>query len=372
MGLKIPVIISGATGEVGKNFIRLLENHPQFEVVCVAASPRSAGKSFEEAIEGKYPGYDFSDRIKQLIVHDANDVGSLAEKGRLIFSAFEADSRLSDAEKKKAIQDIEFGYAKSGLAVVSNNSAHRWTEYVPMMIPEINSHHFEALESQKSHYGFDSGFVVVKPNCSIQSFMIPIFALLQAGHSIKELDVTTAQAISGNPSELAYGILGNRRPYISGEEEKTRKEPTKIFGNIVDGRIINSRSFPIYAQCTRDSVKNGHSAYVKVKLSEKSPADLEEIINVMQNFRGVPQDLKLFYAPSRPIIYRKEKDRPQPELDVMSQRGMAVTVGAFNYLDDNHPEIGFQFTGVSHNTIRGAAGGAILTAELLLAQGYLS
>jgi aspartate-semialdehyde dehydrogenase len=368
---KIPVIISGATGEVGKNFIHLLECHPQFEVSCVAASPQSAGKTFEEAIEGRHSGVEFSEQIKRLVVRDSNNIASIVKEGRLVFSAFEADSRLSDAEKKKTIQDIEFGYAKSGLAVVSNNSAHRWTQHIPMIIPEINSDHLEAIKYQRSSYGFNQGFVVVKPNCSIQSFMMPICALLRARYSIKELDVTTAQAISGNPGELAYSILGNRRPYINGEEEKTRREPAKIFGNLIDGKIVNASSFPIYAQCTRDCVKNGHSAYVKVKLGTGNTGRLEEIIKTMEDFRGVPQELGLFYAPSRPVIYCPKKDRPQPELDIMAERGMAVTVGAFNYLDDNHPEIGFQFTGVSHNTLRGAAGGAILTAELLLAKGYL-
>lgn len=366
---KLRAGILGATGAVGQNFIRLLDGHPEFEVSYVAASPNSAGKSYAEAVKGRWLEGEIPKNIENLIVGDVSSPCSASDQCDFVFSAYEPDKTVED--KTANIQNTECLYASSGFPVISNNSAHRWTPDVPMIIPEINWDHLRLIELQRTKRKYDKGFIVTKPNCSIQSFMIPIYALIEAGlrNIIQDLDIVTEQAISGNPSELAMGILGNRRPYIAGEEDKTRFEPRKILGRRGKFGIIED-NLPIYAQCNRDSVKYGHTASVKMRTTRK--LILNEIIDIWRNFR-CSQTEGLYMSPEkgRIIIYNPEKGRPQPELDKDSERGMAITVGMLDYMDKAYPEVGIQFTGLSHNTVRGAAGGAILTAELAHRKGYL-
>jgi aspartate-semialdehyde dehydrogenase len=358
---RLPVGVLGATGMVGQKYLTLLENHPWFEVRYVAASPESAGKSYGEAVDYRWHmEQPLSDRLSRLIVGDANDVEA-AHGCAFVFSALEIN-------KKDVVRNLENAYAASGIPVVSNTSAHRSTPDVPMIIPEINPQHLDVIPSQQRARGWKNGFIVVKPNCSLQSYLTPVYALMRAGYDIDRIIITTQQAISGAgyPGVPSLDILGNVIPYIRGEEEKTEQEPLKILGKISDGQIVPALYPLISATCTRVPVPDGHTASVNLGFAGRK-ASLKEILDIWQSYRALPQELELPSAPEHVIIYREEANRPQPRLDCGAGGGMAISVGrlrACNVLD-------VRFVGLSHNTVRGAAGGAILTAELLYAREYL-
>ncbi|MGL4986819.1 MAG: aspartate-semialdehyde dehydrogenase, partial [Treponemataceae bacterium] len=301
---KIAVGILGATGMVGQKYIHLLENHPWFEVSYVAASSRSAGKKYRDAVQNRWlVGSAINPAVENLIVEDALDVEKAVGKCRFVFSAIELES-------KSAIQNLENQYASKGMPVVSNASAHRWTQNVPMLIPEINADHVQIIKNQQEANGWKKGFIAVKPNCSIQSYMIPIFALQQAGFPIKKMIVTTMQATSGAgyPGVPSFDMIDNIVPFIGGEEEKTEKEPLKIFGSIQNGAIVNATSPVISAHCNRVPVIDGHTACVSLEFdvpSDKKPT-LEQIEKIWQDFSSVPQELDLPSAPKNPIIIRHE------------------------------------------------------------------
>jgi aspartate-semialdehyde dehydrogenase len=358
---KIKVGVIGATGMIGQNYLRLLSHHPWFDVVYLAASPNSAGKKYAEAVAGRWHMKDdIPGEFRDIIVEDASIVSKAIGKCRLVFSAVEMD--------KKAILSLEEEYAGKGLAVVSNNSAHRHTEDVPVMVPEINDSHLDIISEQRKRRGWKQGLLVVKPNCSIQSYMIPLYALLKAGYTVTEMIVTTLQAVSGAgyPGPASIDLIGNIVPYIGGEEEKSEVEPLKILGRIKGGKIVPDDSIKISAHCNRVPVSDGHTACCSIKFAGKKPA-MEEVIRIWRDFTALPQELKLPSAPVPPLIYRDEPERPQPLKDRDAGNGMAVTVGRLrpcNVFD-------YRFVGLHHNTVRGAAGGAILTAELLMAKGYV-
>jgi aspartate-semialdehyde dehydrogenase len=356
---RIKVGVIGGTGMVGQNYVRLLRNHPWFEVTYVAASPRSAGKTYAEAVSGRWLMPEPApEQIKDLVVEDANLVESAKGKCELVFSAIEAD--------KDTVRKLEEEYAKSGIAVVSNNSAHRSTPDVPMMIPEVNPGHAELIRFQRAQRGWEKGLIAVKPNCSIQSYVTPLFALIEAGYRIEAVIVTTLQAVSGAgfPGPASLQMIDNVIPYIKGEEEKSELEPLRILGQLREGRIIPDNSFKISAHCNRVPVIDGHMACVSVKFKGRKP-QIEEVMKIWKSFAAEPQRLKLPSAPENAIIYREEVDRPQPRMDRDAGRSMAVTVGRLRECE----VFDYRFVGLSHNTVRGAAGGAILTAELLKAKG---
>lgn len=359
--MKIPVGVLGATGMVGQNYIRLLENHPWFEVSYVAASPRSAGENYSAAVAGRWQmPSPVPENIRNLIVKDANHVTDAIGKCRFVFSALEMN--------QAAIRELENEYAANDIAVVSNCSAHRHTEDVPMLIPEINPDHIRLIAVQRKHHGWKKGFVAVKPNCSVQSYLTPVYALMQAGFSVRRLIVTTLQAVSGGgyPGVASLDMVDNIVPFIPGEEEKSEIEPLKILGTLQNDRIIPMNSMKISAHCNRVPVVDGHTACVSLEFGKKKPA-LEKILQLWYEFKSLPQELKLPFAPKQPIIYLSEKDRPQPRKDRDNDKAMAVTVGRLrpcNVFD-------IRFVGLSHNTVRGAAGGGILNAELLVKKGYI-
>jgi aspartate-semialdehyde dehydrogenase len=343
---------------VGQNYIRLLDEHPWFEVTYLAASPSSAGKRYAEAVAGRWhmPS-DIPEKVRDLEVADAGVVSSALGRCELVFSAVEMD--------KQAIKTVEAEYARQGFAVVSNNSAHRGTEDVPVIVPEINADHLEIIVEQRKRRGWSKGFLVVKPNCSIQSYMIPVHALMQAGYTVEKMLLTTLQALSGAgyPGPAALDLVDNVIPYINGEEEKSEVEPLKIWGKIENGKIVSNSSIRISAHCNRVPVLDGHIACVSLQFAGRKPA-LQEIIRIWQEYRSLPQELDL---PSAPVIYRPENDRPQPRKDRDADKAMAVTVGRLrpcNVMD-------IRFVGLHHNTVRGAAGGSILSAELLKAKGWI-
>ncbi|MFW9952198.1 MAG: aspartate-semialdehyde dehydrogenase, partial [Candidatus Thorarchaeota archaeon] len=344
-----------------QNYIKLLINHPWFEIADLAASPTSAGKSYEEAVKNKWQmPIEIPENVKNLIVRDVQDYNSIPSEIAFTFSAVNMPT-------KEEIAEAELNYARYNIPVISNNSAHRSTPDVPMIIGEINHSHTDILKIQKQLRGFSKGFIVVKPNCSIQSYMTPIHALKEAGYPIEKLIVTTLQAVSGAgyPGVASLDIIDNVVPYIGGEEEKTEKEPLKIFGTIGEKGIINDNSIEISATCTRVPVNDGHMACVSMKFKKSIPKK-EEIIEIWNKFKSLPQDLKLPFAPEKPIIYLDNIDRPQPKKDRDNDKGMAVTVGRLR----NDNIFDYKFIGLSHNTIRGAAGGAILNAEILKAKGF--
>jgi aspartate-semialdehyde dehydrogenase len=374
---KIPVGILGATGMVGQSYIALLTNHPWFEVKYLAASPRSAGRKYRDALAGRWHlrrAYDAA-LIDEIIVEDANDVAAAAaaeKRGDLafVFSALEMD--------KDAIQKLEESYAAAGIPVVSNASANRWTPDVPMLIPEVNPGHTNIIPLQQKARGWKKGFIVVKPNCSIQSYMLPVWALLQAGYEVKRMIVHTMQAVSGAgyPGVPSLDVIDNIVPYIGGEEEKSEREPLKILGAIdgaiegtaiEGGAIIKNAAGPlISAHCNRVPVSDGHTATVSMEFGDKKPS-VEQIKEIWRKFRALPQELDLPFAPKQPIIVREEANRPQPGKDRDADKSMAVSVGRIRAC----PVFDIRFVGLSHNTIRGAAGGGILNAELLKAKGFL-
>jgi len=361
MEKKLKVGVLGATGMVGQNYLRLLADHPWFEVVYLAASPNSAGKKYSEAVAGRWHMKEnIPEKCKDIVVEDASLVNKAIGKCSLMFSAVEMD--------KQAILALEMEYASKGFAVVSNNSAHRNTEDVPVMIPEINPDHLDIIPEQQKKRGFSKGFLVVKPNCSIQSYMIPLYALMKAGYVIDKMIVTTLQALSGAgyPGPAAIDLVDNILPFINGEEEKSEVEPRKIFGKIQGAKIVSDDSMKISAHCNRVAVTDGHIACCSIQFAGKKPG-AEEIIKIWRNFSALPQELKLPSAPVPVMVYRDEIDRPQPQKDRDAGNGQAITVGRLrkcNVFD-------YRFVGLHHNTVRGAAGGSILTAELLQAKGFI-
>ncbi len=363
MKSKIAVGILGATGVVGQNYLRLLSNHPWFEIKDLAASSRSAGHSYEKAVGERWlMDTSMPDTFKDVPVRDVTDYSKIPKDVKLFFSA-------TELEDKQATRDFEFAYAAKGYPVVSNSSANRWTPDVPMIIPEINAAHAEIIKVQQKNRDFpDSGFVVVKPNCSIQSYLVAIHALREAGFPVDEILVNTLQALSG----AGYrGLTEPERrntvnPLIPGEEEKTEKEPSKILGLLEDNKIIPDYSIEMSALCTRVPVVDGHTALVYLNFAEKVPS-LDEIVRIWSDFKGLPQELNLPSAPQPPIDFSSAADRPQVALDVGNGNGMAVTIGRLE--EDKFFDI--RFVALSHNTVRGAAGGAILTAELLVEKAYI-
>lgn len=358
MEQKLRVGILGATGMVGQRFISLLENHPWFEVVTVAASPRSAGKIYEEAVGGRWKmDTPMPEAVKKLTVLNVNEVEKVAATVDFVFSAVDMT--------KEEIKAIEEEYAKTETPVVSNNSAHRWTPDVPMVVPEINPEHFDVIESQKKRLGTTRGFIAVKPNCSIQSYAPCLAAWKEFGP--KELVVTTYQAISGAGKTFKDWpeMDGNIIPYIGGEEEKSEKEPLRVLGRVENGEIVMADAPKITCQCVRVPVLNGHTAAVFINF-EKKPSK-EELIEKLVSFRGFPQEAELPSAPKQFIQYLEEDNRPQVSLDVDYERGMGVSIGRLR--EDSIYD--YKFIGLSHNTVRGAAGGAVLCAETLTAKGFI-
>ena len=358
MGKKLRVGILGATGMVGQRFIALLENHPWFEVVAVAASPRSAGKTYEDAVGDRWKmDTPMPEAVKKMIVLNVNDVEHVASQVDFVFSAVDMT--------KEEIKKIEEDYAKTETPVVSNNSAHRWTEDVPMVVPEINPEHLALIETQKKRLGTKKGFIVVKPNCSIQSYTPALVALKEFGPKV--VVATTYQAISGAGKTFKEWpeMVGNIIPYIGGEEEKSEQEPLRIMGKVVDGKIEKAQLPVITTQCIRVPVLNGHTAAVFVSF-EKKPTK-EQIIEKWRSFSGLPQELNLPSAPKHFIQYLEEDNRPQVALDVNYENGFGVSFGRLR----EDTVFDYKFVGLSHNTIRGAAGGAVLIAELLTAQKYI-
>ena len=358
MEKKLKVGILGATGMVGQRFIALLENHPWFEVVTVAASPRSAGKTYEEAVGDRWKmTTPMPEAVKKLVVMNVNEVEKAAAGVDFVFSAVDMT--------KDEIKAIEEAYAKTETPVVSNNSAHRWTPDVPMVVPEINPEHFDVIPFQKKRLGTERGFIAVKPNCSIQSYA----PVLTAWKEFEPYEVvaTTYQAISGAGKTFKDWpeMEGNIIPYIGGEEEKSEQEPLRLWGTIEDGVIVKAQSPVITCQCVRVPVLNGHTAAVFVKFRKK--VTKEQLIEKLREFKGVPQELKLPSAPAQFIQYLEEDNRPQVTADVDFERGMGISVGRLR--EDTVYD--YKFIGLSHNTVRGAAGGAVLCAELLTARGYI-
>ncbi len=355
---KLRVGILGATGMVGQRFISLLENHPWFEVVTLAASGRSAGLTYEEAVEGRWKmTTPMPEAVKKIVVMNVNEVEKVAETVDFVFSAVDMT--------KDEIKAIEEAYAKTETPVVSNNSAHRWTPDVPMVIPEINIDHFDIIESQKKRLGTKRGFIAVKPNCSIQSYV----PALEAWKEFEpyECIITTYQAISGAGKDFKSWpeMVENIIPYIGGEEEKSEQEPLKIAGHIENGMIVKALEPKISCQCVRVPVLNGHTAAAFVKFRKKPAKD--ELIEKLESYSGFPQEAKLPTAPAQFIKYFEEDNRPQVKADVERDKGMGISIGRLR--EDSIYD--YKFIGLSHNTVRGAAGGALLCAEALVAKGYI-
>ena len=360
MSEKLKVGILGATGMVGQRFITLLADHPFFEITTLAASASSAGKTYEESVGGRWKmDAPMPEAVKQLVIKDVKDVAHVASEVDFVFSAVNMS--------KDEIRAIEEEYAKTETPVVSNNSAHRWTPDVPMVIPEINPQHADVIPFQKKRLGTTRGFIAVKPNCSIQSYT-PALAAWQAFRPVR-LCVSTYQAISGAGKTFASWpeMVGNVIPYIGGEEEKSEQEPMKVFGSIEGNAIVKLESdLRITSQCIRVPVLNGHTATVFLNFKKKPTK--EELIEKLRAFSGKPQELKLPSAPEHFIQYLEDNDRPQVALDVNYGNGMGVSIGRIR--EDSIFD--YKFVGLSHNTLRGAAGGAVLCAEMLKALGYIT
>lgn len=355
--------IIGATGMVGQRFITLLANHPWFHIELLAASSRSAGKRYEDAVGAKWAmDCEMPAFVKDMIVKDAEaDMEEIAKSVDFVFCAVNM--------KKDEIRALEDKYAKLECPVVSNNSAHRHTDDVPMIIPEINADHLEVIKAQRQRLGTKRGFIAVKSNCSLQSYVPALAPLLEYG--IDKVFVSTYQAISGagKTFETMPEIVDNCIPYIGGEEEKSEVEPLKIFGKVLGDKIVDlpASEMQISAQCVRVAVSNGHLATVFVKFKNKKPSK-DEILAKWKAYYGEPQTLNLPSAPKQFLTYFEEDNRPQPKLDRMLEGGMGIALGRLR--EDNIFD--YKFVGFSHNTLRGAAGGAVLLAELLAAKGYLN
>ena len=354
---KCKVGVIGATGMVGQRFLTLLENHPYFEVTALVASPRNAGKTYEQALDGRWKmTTPLPEKYKNMIVISSEDIAAVKELVSFVFCAVNM--------KKDEIKALEEAYAKAEIPVVSNNSAHRWTPDVPMVIPEVNADHYEVIEAQKKRLGTKRGFIAVKPNCSIQGYVPALTAVKDFG--IKEMVVTTYQAISGAGKTFNEWpeMIDNIIPFIGGEEEKSEQEPLRIWGKVVDGQIVKADGPAITSQCIRVPVTDGHMAAVFVKFENKPTK--EQILARWKTFSGKPQELGLPSAPEQFITYREEDNRPQTKLDRDIYGGMGVTVGRLR--EDTIYD--YKFVALAHNTLRGAAGGALLCAELLYKLGY--
>ncbi|MCI5753605.1 MAG: aspartate-semialdehyde dehydrogenase [Clostridiales bacterium] len=358
---KFKVGIIGATGMVGQRFVSLTDGHPWFELTVVAASARSAGKTYEQAVGPRWAlETPMPEAVKQMVVKNAaEDIREIAEQVDFVFSAVDM--------KKEEIQALEEAYAKAECPVVSNNSAHRWTPDVPMVVPEINPEHLAIIPAQRRRLGTERGFIAVKSNCSLQSY-VPALHPLKAEFGLEKVLVCTYQAISGagKTFETWPEMVDNVIPYIGGEEEKSEREPMKLWGRIEGNTIVNAISPAITAQCLRVPVSNGHMAAVFATFRDKPTR--EQILDRWSHFVGYPQQLKLPTAPRRFLQYFEENDRPQTRLDRMAEKGMAVSIGRLR----PDTQYDYKFVCLSHNTLRGAAGGAVLLAELLCAEGYIS
>ena len=354
---KVGVI--GGTGMVGQRFVTLMAGHPWFQLTAIAASARSAGKTYEQAVGGRWAlDVPMPEEAKQLVVLDAErDVEKIAGMVDFVFSAVDM--------KKEEIQALEERYARAECPVVSNNSAHRWTPDVPMVIPEVNPEHLEVIPAQRKRLGTSRGFIAVKSNCSIQSYVPALSPLRRFG--IEKVLVCTYQAISGAGKTFATWpeMVDNLIPYIGGEEEKSEREPLKVWGRVEDGVIVNADAPAITAQCLRVPVSNGHMAAAFVTFREKPSMD--EMKRLWAEYQGLPQKLALPTAPKQFLHYFEEPDRPQTRLDRELEGGMAVSVGRLR----PDTQYDYKFVSLSHNTLRGAAGGAVLLAELLCAEGYM-
>ena len=356
---KYKVGIVGATGMVGQRFITLLDNHPWFDITALAASSRSAGKQYKEVAEKRWMmDVPYSEKVGDMVVMDATaDVEKIASMVDFVFCAVEM--------KKDEIKALEEEYAKHECPVISNNSAHRHTPDVPMVIPELNPEHTAVIESQRKRLGTKRGFVAVKSNCSLQSYVPAIFPLNKFG--VKDVLVCTYQAISGAGKNFDTWpeMIDNVNPYIGGEEEKSEIEPLKIYGKVEGDEIVPATSPAFTAQCIRVPVTNGHMGAVFVRFENKPSK--EEIIEIWDNFKGVPQELDLPSAPKKFLNYFVEDNMPQTKLQRELEGGMAVSIGRLR----EDTQYDYKFVCLSHNTLRGAAGGAVLLAELLCAQGYM-
>ena len=358
MNDKLKVGVVGGTGFVGQRFITILDNHPWFEVVSIAASEKSAGKTYYEAVKDRWKlNVPIPEKVKNIVVRNATEITIISSEVDFIFSAIDLD--------KEETRKLEETFAKFETPVVSNNAAHRWTPDVPMVIPEINCNHFDIIEVQKKRLGTKNGFIAVKPNCSIQSYVPAINALME--FQPLEIMACTYQAISGAGKVFSDWpeMNDNVIPFIGGEEEKSEQEPLKIWGTIENGQIIKAKLPVISAQCIRVPVSDGHLAAAFVKFSKKPSK--EDVLNLWAEYKGKPQLLGLPSAPKQFMKYFEENNRPQTKLDRDFENGMGVTIGRLR----EDPIYDYKFVSLSHNTIRGAAGGAVLTAELLKAEGYL-
>ena len=350
--------VVGATGMVGQRFVTLLAQHPWFHITALAASARSAGQTYEKAVGNRWAMQSpMPDSVKDMVVMDAADVQAVADKVDFVFCAVNM--------KKDEIKALEEAYAKAECPVVSNNSAHRFTPDVPMVVPEINADHIEIIPAQRKRLGTKRGFIAVKSNCSLQSYVPALHPLREYG--ITKCLVCTYQAISGagKTFETFPDILDNVIPYIGGEEEKSEQEPLKLWGHIEGDRIVSADGPSFTAQCLRVPVSDGHVGAVFVSFEHKPSK--EEILSAWAQFHGAAQDLQLPSAPKQFLHYFEENDRPQPKLDRMIENGMAVSIGRLR----EDTQYDYKFVCLSHNTLRGAAGGAVLLAELLAAKGYL-
>ena len=356
---KFQVGVIGGTGMVGQRFITLMENHPWFQLKVIAASSRSAGKTYEEAVGSRWAmTTPMPEEAKNIVVMDATaDIEKIASQVDFVFSAVDM--------KKEEIKALEEAYAKCECPVVSNNSAHRWTDDVPMVIPEINPEHIEVIKDQRNRLGTNRGFIAVKSNCSIQSYVPALSPLRQFG--IDKILVCTYQAISGAGKTFVTWpeMVDNLIPYIGGEEEKSEQEPLKVWGKVENGVIVNADAPAITAQCLRVPVSNGHTAAVFVTFKNKP--SMGEMKEIWANFKGRAQELNLPTAPKQFLNYFEEDNRPQAKLDRDLEGGMAVSIGRLR----PDSQYDYKFVSLSHNTLRGAAGGGVLLAELLCAEGYI-
>lgn len=355
---KLKCAVIGATGMVGQRFLTLLENHPYFEVTAVAASARSAGMTYEEAVSGRWKmAAPIPEAIRGMTVLDASRIEEIGKLADFVFCAVDM--------KKDQILALEEAYARAEIPVISNNSANRWTPDVPMVIPEINADHLAVIEAQRKRLGTTRGFVAVKPNCSIQSYVPALTPLRKYG--LREVLVTTYQAISGAGKTFDSWpeMVDNVIPYIGGEEEKSEREPLKIWGTLRGDEIVAAKTPLVTSQCIRVPVSDGHTAAVFMSFDNTPPR--ETILEEWRSFRGLPQLLGLPSAPEQFITYFDDDNRPQARLDRDLYGGMGVSCGRLR------PDTMFdyKFVGLSHNTLRGAAGGGVLIAELLFRQGYL-
>ena len=350
--------IIGATGMVGQRFATLLDNHPWFNVAVLAASPRSKGKTYEQAAGSRWAmKTPMPESMKSMVLYDAAaDIEEIASKVDFVFCAVDM--------KKDEIKALEEAYAKAECPVVSNNSANRFTDDVPMVVPELNPEHIEIIKSQRERLGTKRGFIAVKSNCSIQSYVPALHPLRKFG--ITKVLACTYQAISGagKTFETWPEMLDNLIPYIGGEEEKSEQEPLKVWGTIENGKIVKAQTPAITTQCLRVPVSDGHTAAVFVSFDRKPSK--EEILQCWKEFSGVPQELELPHAPKQFLNYFEEDNRPQAKLDRELEGGMAVSIGRLR----EDTQYDYKFVCLSHNTLRGAAGGAVLLAELLAAKGY--